>query len=133
MPLAGTAALQGLRFGGVRAGQRLLIVGAAGGLGTFAIQIAKAWDVHVTGVCSTQNVDLVRSLGADEVIDYKREDFTAGAPRFDVVSRTSAISRTTVSTRPSGACGQPGVWKSQRDHRLARIGTSRIGQPALEV
>jgi NADPH:quinone reductase-like Zn-dependent oxidoreductase len=85
VPLAGTAALQGLRFGGVRAGQRLLIVGASGGLGTFAIQIAKAWGVHVTGVCSTQNVDLVRSLGADEVIDYKREDFTAGAPRFDVV------------------------------------------------
>jgi len=85
VPLAGTAALQGLRFAKVRTGQRLLIIGASGGLGTFAVQIAKAWGVHVTGVCSTQNVDLVRSLGADDVIDYKREDFTAGAPRFDVV------------------------------------------------
>ena len=105
VPLAGTAALQGLRFAGVRAGQRLLIVGASGGLGTFAIQIAKAWGVHVTGVCSTQNVDLVRSLGADDVIDYKREDFTAGAPRFDVVFQlggTASASRMRGVLKPDG-------------------------------
>jgi NADPH:quinone reductase-like Zn-dependent oxidoreductase len=105
VPLAGTAAFQGLRFGGVRAGQRLLIVGASGGLGTFAVQIAKAWGVHVTGVCSTRNVELVRSLGADEVIDYKTENFTASEARFDVVFQlggTTPASRLRRALEPDG-------------------------------
>jgi NADPH:quinone reductase-like Zn-dependent oxidoreductase len=84
VPLAATTALQLLRHGGVREGRRVLIVGASGGVGSFAVQIAKALGAHVTGVCSSGNVELVRSLGADGVIDYTSEDFTASGP-YDVI------------------------------------------------
>jgi NADPH:quinone reductase-like Zn-dependent oxidoreductase len=83
---SGSAALHGLRDAGrLEAGQRVLIVGASGGVGTFALQIAKAMGAHVTGVTSTSNVDLVRSLGADDVIDYTREDFTERRGAFDLI------------------------------------------------
>jgi NADPH:quinone reductase-like Zn-dependent oxidoreductase len=86
LPVAAVTALQALREqGGIKAGQEVLINGASGGVGTYAVQIAKALGARVTGVCSTRNVELVRSLGADEVIDYTQEDFTLGTRRFDLI------------------------------------------------
>jgi len=84
--IAGITALQALRDKGkVQPGQKVLINGASGGVGTFAVQIAKSLGADVTGVCSTRNVDLVRSLGAEHVIDYSKEDFAKGAERYDVI------------------------------------------------
>jgi len=86
VPTAACAALQALRDAAhVQPGQKVLVNGASGGVGTFAVQIAKALGAHVTGVCSTRNADLVRSIGADAVIDYTRDDFTRGTARFDVI------------------------------------------------
>src|SRR5256886_11430221 len=82
---AGFTALQGLRQGNIQPAQKVLINGATGGVGTFAVQIAKSLGADVTGVCSTQKVDLVRSIGADHVIDYTQEDFTKGDQRYDVI------------------------------------------------
>ena len=85
-PVAGLTALQGLRtHGDVQPGERVLINGAAGGVGTMAVQIAKALGAHVTAVCSTRNIEMVRSLGADEVLDYTSDDFVDGGARFDVM------------------------------------------------
>ena len=86
LPLAGNTALMGLRdLGRVGPGRQVLINGASGGVGTFAVQLAKAFGASVTGVCSTRNVELVRSLGADHVVDYTRDDFARGTRRYDVV------------------------------------------------
>jgi NADPH:quinone reductase-like Zn-dependent oxidoreductase len=89
VPVSAVTALQALRDQGrVRPGHRVLIIGAGGGVGTFAVQIAKAFGADVTGVCSTTKVDLVRSIGADDVIDYTREDITARGQRYDVILDT---------------------------------------------
>jgi NADPH:quinone reductase-like Zn-dependent oxidoreductase len=90
VPISGVTALQALRDKArVQPGQRVLVIGAAGGVGSLAVQIAKASGAQVTGVCSTSKVDLVRSLGADDVVDYTREDFTDGTRRWDVIVDTA--------------------------------------------
>jgi NADPH:quinone reductase-like Zn-dependent oxidoreductase len=90
VPVSGCTALQGLRDAArLRSGQKVLITGAAGGVGTFAVQIAKAFGADVTGVCSTTGTALVRSIGADQIIDYTREDFTDGRRRYDVILDTA--------------------------------------------
>jgi NADPH:quinone reductase-like Zn-dependent oxidoreductase len=90
VPISGMSALNALRDAGkVQPGQRVLVIGAAGGVGTFTVQLAKAFGATVTGVCSTSKVELVRSLGADDVIDYTREDFTERAGRFDLIVDTA--------------------------------------------
>jgi len=106
VPVSGVTALQALRDKAhVRPGQKVLIVGAAGGVGTFAVQIAKAFGAEVTGVSSTSKLDLVRSIGADDVIDYTREDFTDGSRRWDVIVDTAGrrpLSRLRRALTPKG-------------------------------
>jgi len=112
VPLAGLTALQGLRTGKVKPGQKVLINGASGGVGTFAVQIAKALGAEVTAVCSTTKVDLIRSIGADHVIDYTSEDFTKSEQRYDViydnVGNHSRAERSRILT-PNGICVLAGI------------------------
>ena len=104
--ISGLTALQGLRdHGKVRPGQEVLVIGASGGVGTYAVQLAKAFGAHVTGVCSTTKVDLVRSIGADHVIDYTRDDFAEGEQRYDLIldiGGNSSLSRLRRALTPKG-------------------------------
>jgi NADPH:quinone reductase-like Zn-dependent oxidoreductase len=113
VPVAAITALQGLRDKGkIQTGQKVLINGASGGVGTFAVQIAKSFGTEVTGVCSTRNVDLVRSIGADHVIDYTKEDFTKTDQRydliFDLVGNHSFSQRRRI-LNPNGICVMAGL------------------------
>jgi NADPH:quinone reductase-like Zn-dependent oxidoreductase len=106
VPLAGMTALQGLRdHGRIAPGQKVLVIGASGGVGTFAVQIAKAHGAEVTGVCSTSKVDFVRSLGADHVVDYKLEDFSRDGQRYDLILQVGGTASPTDCRRALTANG----------------------------
>jgi len=133
MPMAGSVALQALRdVAGVEPGDKVLVNGASGGIGSFAVQIAKAMGAEVWGVCSTPNIDLVKSLHADHVVDYTKEDFTEGAERFDVIldmadNRTIAQRRRVLE--PGGTLipnsGEGGPWLGS----IGRILKARLMSP----
>jgi NADPH:quinone reductase-like Zn-dependent oxidoreductase len=133
VPLAALTALQGLRdHGGAQPGHKVLIIGASGGVGSFAVPIAKALGAEVTGVCSTGNVDLVRSLGADHVVDYKREDVADGGQRYDLVLQVAGTSPAsdlravldTKGTLVSIGGDSPGRWVGAMG-RMVRSGPCR--------
>ncbi|HET6754479.1 MAG TPA: NAD(P)-dependent alcohol dehydrogenase [Jiangellaceae bacterium] len=136
--ISGSTALQGLRDKGqVRPGQKVLIIGASGGVGTYAVQLAKAFGAEVTGVCSTTKVDLIRSMGADHVIDYTRNDFADGKQRYDVIldiGGNSSLSRLRRALAPKGTLvitgGETGGrWLGGTDRQLRALLLSRfVGQ-----
>jgi NADPH:quinone reductase-like Zn-dependent oxidoreductase len=117
VPTSSAAALQALRAGGIKSGQQVLLVGASGGVGLFAVQIAKSFGADVTAVCSTTKVDLVRSVGADHVIDYTREDFTQSGQQYDlilVMGGNHSLSQLKRVLRPGGTLVPVGTEEGNR-------------------
>jgi NADPH:quinone reductase-like Zn-dependent oxidoreductase len=135
VPISGLAALQGLRdVGEIQAGQRVLVIGAAGGVGSFAVQLAKAFGAQVTGVGSTSQLDLIRSLGADEVVDYTRDDVTDGSRHWDLILDTaghrslSQLRRALIARGTLVIVGSEvrGRWMGGFDRNLRAVALSRL-------
>jgi NADPH:quinone reductase-like Zn-dependent oxidoreductase len=142
VPISGFAALQAVRDEGeVQPGQKVLVIGAAGGVGSFAVQLAKAFGAHVTGVASTAQVDLVRSIGADDVVDYTREDVTDGSRHWDVIIDTAghrSLGRLRRALSPRGTLvivGSEGRgrWLGGFDRQLRAVALSRLVSQRLRM
>ena len=136
VPIAALTALQGLRKGQIRSGQKVLINGASGGVGTFAVQIAKALGTEVTGVSSTRNLDMVRSIGADHVVDYTKEDFTRNGQQYDLIFDAvgnRSLSEYKRALSPDGICVIAGFTTLSRlfEHMVLGPLTSMIGSKKI--
>jgi NADPH:quinone reductase-like Zn-dependent oxidoreductase len=139
VPISAFAALQALRdTGQVQPGQQVVIIGASGGVGSFAVQLAKAFGAEVTGVCSTKSVDMVRSIGADHVIDYTQEDFTRGGQRYDLILEMAgnrSLSELRRALTPKGTLvlvgGSGGRWFMGTGRTLRAVVVSRFVRQRL--
>ncbi len=140
VPIAGITALQGLRRGRIQPGQKVLVQGASGGVGTFAVQIARAFGAEVTAVCSTRNLDQARSMGAEHVVDYTEQDFTRSGQRYDLILAVNGHHSMPAYRRalsPSGRCVVLGGSMTQIFSALlwgpliSKMGTRQVGSMGI--